>query len=104
MAKLVELNLNPDRATLKSFGWIALVGFGLLALMAYYETFIFAFGLGDARETVALVLAGAAAPIGRLRTTRSSGSTNALSMCSKTSAWGMRSRLFVSLRSPRAAG
>jgi hypothetical protein len=34
------------------------VGFGLLAACAYYETWMFAFGLGDARLTVAGTLAG----------------------------------------------
>ena len=52
MAKLVELNLNPDRKTLRQFGVIAFIGFGVLALLAYYEKLIFAFGLGSARMTV----------------------------------------------------
>ena len=52
MAKLVELNLNPDLKTLRQFGVIAFIGFGLLAVLAYYEKLIFAFGLGDARLTV----------------------------------------------------
>lgn len=52
MSKLVELNLNPDRKTLRQFGVIAFIGFGLLAVLAYYEMLIFAFGLGDARGTV----------------------------------------------------
>ena len=52
MAKLVELNLNPDRKTLRQFGVIAVVGFGILALLAYYEKLIFAFGLGSARLTL----------------------------------------------------
>jgi hypothetical protein len=58
MSKLVELNLNPDRKTLRQFGVIAFVGFGVLALLAYYEKLIFAFGLGDARLTVVGVLVG----------------------------------------------
>ena len=49
MSKLVELNLNPDRKTLRQFGVIAFIGFGILAALAYYEKLIFAFGLGDAR-------------------------------------------------------
>lgn len=52
MSKLVELNLNPDRKTLRQFGVIAFIGFGILALLAYYEKLIFAFGLGNARLTV----------------------------------------------------
>jgi MFS family permease len=58
MAKLVELNLNPDRKTLRQFGVIAFIGFGILALLAYYEKLIFAFGLGSARLTVVGVMVG----------------------------------------------
>lgn len=58
MSKLVELNLNPDRKTLRQFGVIAFVGFGILALLAYYEKLIFSFGLGDSRMTVVWVLLG----------------------------------------------
>lgn len=49
MSKLVEINFNPDKKTLRQFGVIALVGFGILAALAYYEKLIFSFGLGDAR-------------------------------------------------------
>ena len=55
--KLLELNLRPDERTLKQFGFIALFGFGLLAACAFYETWMFAFGLGQARTAVALALA-----------------------------------------------
>ena len=58
MSKLVELDLNPNDRTLRQFGLIAVVGFGLLAACAYYETWMFAFGLGDARLPVAGGLAG----------------------------------------------
>jgi len=58
MAKLVELNLNPDRKTLRQFGVIAFIGFGLLGVLAYYEKLIFAFGLGKVRLTVVGVLVG----------------------------------------------
>jgi hypothetical protein len=58
MSKLVQLDLNPDDRTLRQFGLIAVVGFGLLAACAYYETWMFAFGLGDARLPVAGTLAG----------------------------------------------
>ena len=60
MSKLVELNLNPDDKTLRQFGFIALVGFGLLAACAYYERWIFGFGLGGARLPVAGVFGVAA--------------------------------------------
>ena len=52
MSKMVELNFHPDRKTLRDFGFIAFVGFGLLALMAWTESFLFAFGLGGARVTL----------------------------------------------------
>jgi hypothetical protein len=57
MAGPIPLNLNPDARTLRSFGWIALVGFGLLAACAWLERFVFAFGLGELRVPVAGVLA-----------------------------------------------
>ncbi|MBW2446586.1 MAG: hypothetical protein JRG83_11730 [Deltaproteobacteria bacterium] len=53
MAKMVEIDFNPDVRTLRQFGWIALGGFGLLAGLAWFEKLIFSFGLGDARTTVA---------------------------------------------------
>lgn len=55
MSKLVEINFNPDDKTLRQFGAIAFVGFGLLAALAYYEKLVFAFGLGNARMTVVTV-------------------------------------------------
>lgn len=58
MSSLVELNLNPDQKTLRQFGVIAFIGFGVLGLLAYYEKLIFAFGLGSARLTVVAVLVG----------------------------------------------
>jgi hypothetical protein len=56
MANLIEIDFDPDEHTLRQFGWIALVGFGLLAALAWFEKLIFAFGLGDARPLVAAVL------------------------------------------------
>jgi MFS family permease len=58
MSRLVELNLNPDRKTLRQFGVIAFIGFGVLGALAYYEKLIFAFGLGSARLTVVAGLVG----------------------------------------------
>jgi hypothetical protein len=55
---LVELDFNPDEDTLRTFGFIALGGFGLLAAAAYFETLIFSFGLGAARLPVAGGLMG----------------------------------------------
>ena len=60
MSQMIELNLKPDAKTLRQFGWIAFFGFGFVATIAWYEVFIFAFGLGAARETVAGVFAGLA--------------------------------------------
>jgi len=59
-SKLLDLNLNPDERTLRQFGFIALGGFGLLAVCAWFETWMFAFGLGSARSVVALTLGGLA--------------------------------------------
>lgn len=57
MSRLVEIDFNPDTKTLRQFGIIAFVGFSVLAGLAYFEKLIFAFGLGDARLTVAVSLA-----------------------------------------------
>ena len=54
MSKLVEINFNPDTKTLRQFGAIAFVGFGIFAALAYYEKLIFSFGLGEARIPVTM--------------------------------------------------
>jgi MFS family permease len=64
MSKMIEINWRPDDRTLRQFGVIALVGFSFLAAIAWWELFIFAFGLGEARTIVAgtfAVLAGLSA-------------------------------------------
>ena len=53
MSKLIEIDLNPSKTTLRQFGWIALGGFTLLGVLAWYEFLLFSFGLGAAREPVA---------------------------------------------------
>jgi hypothetical protein len=58
MAGMIEIDLRPDSRTLRQFGWIALVGFGLLATMAWNEWLIFSFGLGAWKQTVVGALAG----------------------------------------------
>jgi len=58
MSKLVEINFRPDGRILRQFGWIALGGFGLLALCAWNEWLVFRHGLGGAREPVAFALLG----------------------------------------------
>ena len=60
MSKLVELDLKPNDQTQKQFGWIALVGFGALSAMAWFEVLIFGFGLGTARSAIALGFAALA--------------------------------------------
>ena len=57
MSKLVEINFNPDKRTLRQFGVIAFVGFGVLAVLAYYEKLVFSFGLGNARTPLVLTFA-----------------------------------------------
>ena len=58
MSKMVEINWQPDDRTLRQFGWIALVGFLLIALLAWNEWLVFSVGLGSARTTVAYAFAG----------------------------------------------
>ena len=64
MSKLIDLDLHPDERTLRQFGWIALVGFGFVACIAWFELLIFAFGLGAARPWVAGMAAGLALTAG----------------------------------------
>jgi len=64
MSQMVEINLRPDARTLRQFGFIALGGFGLLALLAWNGWLAFAY-LGEAsRASVALALAALAAVSG----------------------------------------
>jgi hypothetical protein len=58
MSKMIEINLRPDEETLRQFGFIALVGFGFVAALAWFEWLVFAGGLGAARPLVAGGLAG----------------------------------------------
>jgi hypothetical protein len=50
---MIEINLKPDVRMLRQFGFIALAGFALLAVIAWYEVLVFSFGLGAARPYVA---------------------------------------------------
>ncbi len=62
MAQMIEINLKPDAKTLRQFGWIALVGFGFIAAIAWFEVLIFSGGwLGDAKQTVVTAFGGLAA-------------------------------------------
>jgi hypothetical protein len=65
MSKLIEIDLRPDERTLRQFGLIALVGFGFVAAIAWFDALIFAaFPLGGAKTAVVGIfaaLAGASA-------------------------------------------
>ena len=59
MAKMIEIQLDPDEKTLRQFGFIALFGMGAIATLAWFEWLVFAGGwLGAARPTVAATIAG----------------------------------------------
>jgi len=60
MSRMVELNLRPDARTLRQFGWIALGGFGLLALLAWNGWLVFAHLGEGVRAPVAAALAALA--------------------------------------------
>jgi len=60
MSQMVDLNLRPDARTLRQFGWIALAGFGGLALLAWNGWLVFAHLGEGSRGTVALALAALA--------------------------------------------
>ena len=60
MSQMVELNLRPDARTLRQFGWVALGGFGLLALLAGNGWLVFAHLGEGARVPVASGLAALA--------------------------------------------
>jgi hypothetical protein len=60
VSRLLELNLNPEPRVLRQFGFIALVGFGLLALAAHYEILPFSMGLGAARAPLVVGFTGIA--------------------------------------------
>lgn len=53
MGRMIEIDLKPDVRRLRQFGFIALAGFALLAIVARYEVLLFSFGLGAARPYVA---------------------------------------------------
>lgn len=55
------INRDPDAKTLRQFGYVAVAGFGVLALFAWKERALFAAGLGAARPIVTGVLLALAA-------------------------------------------
>ncbi len=64
MASVIEVNWKPDTRTLRQFGFIAVVGFGFVGAIAWFEVLIFAFGLGAAKVPVVAVCAGLAGVAG----------------------------------------
>ena len=60
MASMIQIDLRPDVRTLRQFGWIALVAFGLLATFAWNEWLMFSFGLGESKPIVVGALGGLA--------------------------------------------
>ncbi len=62
MAGMIELNLAPDRRVLRQFGFLALGGFALLALLAWQGWVVFALVPEEARP----VLAGTLGALGAL--------------------------------------
>jgi hypothetical protein len=60
MSHLIKLNLDPDRATLRGFGFVALLAFAALALCAWQRALMFA-ALPDSANWVAPLLAAVGA-------------------------------------------
>ena len=61
MSKMIEINLKPDDRTLRQFGIIALVGFGFVAAIGWFDLLIFAaFPLGSWKTAVCGTLAALA--------------------------------------------
>ena len=56
--KLVELNLDPDKKTLKQFGFVALVAFAVLGALILWKRKLLFWDLGPAAPTTAYVLWG----------------------------------------------
>ena len=58
MSSLVQIDFSPTHQTLRQFGWIGLVGFSFLAMLAWFEWLVFMAGLGSWREPVVVGLLG----------------------------------------------
>jgi len=52
MSKMIEIDFRPDDRTLRQFGWIALVGFGFVAAIAWHEVVV----ERDRQQTVIVVV------------------------------------------------
>jgi len=59
--RIMAMNWKPSERVLRQFGFIALAGFGGLALAAWNERLWFAGGLGASRVALTSILAGLAA-------------------------------------------
>ena len=55
---MIDINLKPDRTTLRKFGFVALVAFGLLGGLVLWKRALVGIPLGNAASTVAIVLWG----------------------------------------------
>jgi hypothetical protein len=55
---VLDINLRPDRRTLRTFGFVCLVGFGLLGLLIWWRGGLFGLGFGSAAMPVAWALWG----------------------------------------------
>ncbi len=55
---LVKLDLNPDRKTLRQFGLIAFIAFGLLGGWTLFRGTLLGFELGTAASTTGWMIAG----------------------------------------------
>jgi saxitoxin biosynthesis operon SxtJ-like protein len=55
---LIDLNLRPSRDTLRKFGFVALVAFGLLGGLVVWKRSLVGIQLGEAAPVVAYVLWG----------------------------------------------
>ena len=53
---MLDLNLKPDRKTLRQFGWIALVGFGVLGGLIFWRGRLFGLDFGSGARPTAYVL------------------------------------------------
>lgn len=54
MSKMIEINLKPDARILRQFGWISLVGFGVLALLAWNSWLVFRY-VGESGAVLAKI-------------------------------------------------
>jgi len=56
MSKLITIDLRPTEKTLRQFGFIAFLAFGMLSLAAWHERMLFSSGLGSMRQPLTYTL------------------------------------------------